>query len=96
MVPKLETMLNIPEDVIVRQGEDEEDGKAMFFIAKGKCAVNYKGPNKQEHNDYKILKPGDYFGEISLIYDCRRTMTVISKNYSTMAKLSKALFLELL
>jgi hypothetical protein len=35
----------------------------------------------------KKLKEGDHFGEIAMIYKCRRTATFISKNYNTMAKL---------
>lgn len=37
----------------------------------------------------RALYPGDHFGEISMIYKCRRTGTVISDNYNTMATLKE-------
>ena len=40
-------------------------------------------------NKLKRLRPGDFFGEISLIYGCERTADVISQKYSTLAKLRK-------
>ena len=36
-----------------------------------------------------MLRSGEYFGEISLIYGCKRTGTVVSRKYSTLAKLTK-------
>ncbi len=44
----------------------------------------------------KILRIGAYFGEIALIYGCRRTCTVISRKYSTLAKLPFHDFREIL
>ena len=40
-----------------------------------------------EDIEVKTLKKGDYFGEVSLIYDLRRTASVTSKNYCTLGKL---------
>lgn len=42
-----------------------------------------------------ILTDGEYFGEISLIYNCPRTATVSSLTYGTLAVLSLACFNEL-
>jgi len=42
-----------------------------------------------------LLTEGDHFGEISLIYKCRRTATVISRNYNTLARLSYDMYREL-
>lgn len=42
------------------------------------------------------MRPGDYFGEISLIFGCKRTATVESSKYSTLAKLSKQDYKEAL
>lgn len=38
---------------------------------------------------------GDHFGEISLIYKCKRSATVISTNYNTFAKLKESAFKEI-
>lgn len=43
-----------------------------------------------------VLRPGDYFGEISLIYGCKRTSKVVSIKYSTLAILRKNLYKEIL
>lgn len=43
-----------------------------------------------------MLKSQDFFGEIGLIYECARTATVTSSNYSTLASLDKASYKELL
>jgi len=66
----------------------------MFFIAKGDCVVVVRDERKEEA-PIKILKEGDLFGEISMIYKCRRSATVISRNYNTMAKLTENSFKSL-
>ena len=42
-----------------------------------------------------MLNDGDHFGEISLIYNCKRTATVESANYGTLAMLTKSNYMEL-
>lgn len=88
LVMKFVTVLSIPEDVLFRQDEYSTD---MYFIAKGECSVSVRDYRKKEHTDFKILKPGDHFGEVSLIYDCARTATATSRNYSTLGKISRDL-----
>ena len=41
-----------------------------------------------------MLRPGSYFGEISLVYGCLCTAKVVAKKYCTLAKLSKDKFKE--
>lgn len=50
---------------------------------------------KGNERKLKDLQPGAHFGEISLIYGCKRTASVISGNYSTFAKLSFDKYKEL-
>ena len=83
---KLTTQLKQPEDVIVHQFGEEED---MFIIARGECVVNIRDEKNKLVKKYKILGPSEYFGEISLIYGCKRTATIVSRKYTTLAKLSK-------
>ena len=41
------------------------------------------------------LNQGEYFGEISILYETPRTATVKSSNYCTLASLSKRTFFDL-
>jgi len=51
---------------------------------------------KVNRKSKKGLRPGDYFGEISLTFGCKRTATVESSKYSTLAKLTKKDYKEAL
>ena len=44
----------------------------------------------------RSLHEGDHFGEIALIYKCKRSATVISSNYNTLATLIAARFKEVI
>ncbi len=72
-VTRLVTILSIPEDLVVRQDEESYD---MYFIAKGEGEVSQRDEKKNEHPKIAKLAEGDHFGEISMIYKCRRTSTV--------------------
>ena len=67
----------------------------MFIIAKGECTVNVVDERKREDTGHRILRAGDYFGEIALLYGCQRTSTVISTKYSTLATLTRPRFKEI-
>lgn len=93
------TELSEPDSVIIDQFAE---GKAMYLISKGECQVivgeedsNNYGQGKQQEIDQKtILRPGSYFGEISLVYGCPCTAKVVAKKYCTLARLSKDKFKE--
>lgn len=70
----------------------------MFFIAKGDCSVLVKDKigDIVEEVKARVLNPGDHFGEISLLYGCKRTATVIANNYCTLAKLTKPNYDEII
>jgi len=42
-----------------------------------------------------VLIDGDLFGEIGMLYDCKRTATIKSENYGNLALLKKSAFIEL-
>jgi len=85
IVSKLSTVLSQPENVIIKQ-DDEPDN--MYFISTGDCAVNVRDQSREELVAVRLLVEGDHFGEIGVVYECRRTATVISRNYNTMASLT--------
>ena len=58
MIPMLEMMVYLPEDMIIRQGED---GREMFFIATGDCIVTVKD-TKRCKQTVRQLGRGDFFG----------------------------------
>jgi CRP-like cAMP-binding protein len=60
----------------------------MYFISSGDCAVNIRDPSREELVAVRLLVEGDHFGEIGVVYGCRRTASVISRNYNTMASLT--------
>jgi len=43
----------------------------------------------------QVLVEGCHFGEISLLYGCPRTCTIVNRNYSTMAILDLLQFRKL-
>jgi hypothetical protein len=85
---KLITKNHLPEDTIIRQGED---GEALYFIAKGECKV-YVRDHKGRTEPVNIIAPGDLFGEVALICNYKRTATVKTRNKSTLAFIIKSVF----
>ena len=99
IIPMLEMKVFLPEDMIIRQGEE---GREMYFISTGDCIVYVKDTRRHEQA-VRRLERGDFFGvrvfllpnkEIAVCSNCRRTATVKSKNYCVTAKLCKNDFNE--
>jgi CRP-like cAMP-binding protein len=67
----------------------------MYIIARGECIVNIRDEKNKLIKNFKVLGPSDYFGEISLIYGCKRTATIVSRKYTTLAKLTKDIYTEI-
>ena len=91
MLNDLVIKLYLPEDEIIRQFEIADD---FYFVSKGECDVYVTDANKIECYT-NTIKCGGYFGEVALLRNCKRTASVFSKNYSTLAKLSKTSFANL-
>ena len=68
---------------------------AMYFVGTGHCRVKVRDHNGREQFICE-LKEGDHFGEISLIYKCKRSATVTSSNYNTFARIYKPRFREVI
>ena len=51
--------------------------------------------NRNEIFNYRLLVSGDHFGAIASVYDCKRTATVMSRNYNIMANINRQRFMDL-
>lgn len=64
----------------------------MYFIQNGDLVVNIVDNHGKEHIAYQLLMEGDYVGEIACLFDCRRTCSVVSRNYTTLGRLKLSSF----
>lgn len=72
----------------------------MYFIRNGKFSVHVRTENLRpaiadedaQKEPVTNLIDGDHFGEIGMLFDCKRTATVRSENYGTLALLRKSHF----
>ena len=77
-----------------------DEGSMMYFIVSGvfkiqsgmfelkKRMSDAKDEDRPKpKNTKKVLSKGDFFGEVSLMYGCRRTATVKATQYSQCSKL---------
>lgn len=95
IVVTLGASLNLPDEEVVKQDDFSEEGMAMYFVGTGHCRVKVRDHNGREQFICQ-LKEGDHFGEISLIYKCKRSATVTSSNYNTFARIYKPRFREVI
>eukprot|EP00397_Hematodinium_sp_SG-2012_P001761 GEMP01001766.1.p1 GENE.GEMP01001766.1~~GEMP01001766.1.p1 ORF type:complete len:990 (+),score=211.45 GEMP01001766.1:110-3079(+) len=82
LVLALNDVLFLPGDYVCRFGDE---GKEMYFIYKGDCSVIHENMSTV----LKTLHPGDYFGEISLLTNQKRTAFVRADFFCTLASLNK-------
>ena len=76
-------ILETPYQCQIKEGDYPQfDQRNMFFIGDGTCKVTVKDARGHD-KIVKNLTRGDHFGEINLIYNCKRTATVHSTNYTT-------------
>lgn len=96
IVVTLGSSLNLPDEEVIKQDDNKADDElAMFFCGTGHCRVKVRDHNGREQV-IGILKEGEHFGEIALIYKCKRSATVISSNYNTFARILKPRFREVI
>lgn len=99
IVKRMDTMLKTPESILCTQDEElKRENDEIYFIAKGKCSVKIRDKFKDrfEEQQVRILEPGDHFGEISMLYQCKRSATVMASHYCTCARLHRNDYQELL
>lgn len=91
LTKRMEVQVNSPEDTVVEQGADAEH---FFVISKGQFVVSVQDHESVSRTS-NMLAEGDYFGEVALLLNCKRTATVRANNYATIAKVDKKSFVSL-
>ena len=94
IVERLDTKLELPHAPLFTQGSEGKDA-SFYYIGKGNCRVTVKN-NRGKEVVVRTLLQGEHFGEISLIYNCTRTATVVSMNYNTFAEMKNHLYKRLI
>uniref|UniRef100_K3X6M9 Cyclic nucleotide-binding domain-containing protein n=1 Tax=Globisporangium ultimum (strain ATCC 200006 / CBS 805.95 / DAOM BR144) TaxID=431595 RepID=K3X6M9_GLOUD len=104
LVMELELQVFMPGDYIVVRGEVGND---MYFVQNGVCEVTkdlvlQSGkslssiiPDADSYANeivLKVLGQGDYFGEIALLMNCKRTANVRAQVFSELCTLTREVF----
>ena len=81
------------EDVAAGSGvlEQGEPGDRFYVLLSGMLAVSQDGRGER-----RVLRPGDYFGEVALAMDIPRTASVRAVTQAVVASCDKATFDALL
>ncbi|RHY21508.1 hypothetical protein DYB25_006275 [Aphanomyces astaci] len=97
LVMKLRFQVYLPDDFVIVRGEVGYD---MYFIQDGACQVT-KAVIKRNSTRLcpkdgdtapKRMGQGDYFGEIALLLNCKRTANVQAVEFSELCVLSREMF----
>ena len=78
---------------MVNQGED---GDTFYFVKTGELQVFVKDPIEKRNIFVRSLRPGDFFGEYSLITKQARSASVRPKNYAMVGYLAQEKFEEMI
>ncbi|KDO34165.1 hypothetical protein SPRG_19017 [Saprolegnia parasitica CBS 223.65] len=93
IVMRLQLQVYLPGDYIVVKGEIGFD---MFFVQSGSCEVTKplsSDPRPYDNEEVlKVLVQGDYFGEISLLMNCKRTANVRACTFAELCVLTRSVF----
>jgi ATP-binding cassette subfamily B protein len=74
--------------LVVQEGED---GERFYVVLSGMLSVSQSSLGAR-----RVLRPGDYFGEVALALDVPRTATVRALTPATVASCDRATFDELI
>ncbi len=78
----------LPGAAVVAQGEP---GERFYVVLSGMLNVSQEGRGAR-----RVLRPGDYFGEVALAMDIPRTATVRAMTPCVVASCDRATFDELI
>jgi CRP-like cAMP-binding protein len=80
-----------PGSILVQEGES---GDAFYVVVYGNLRVSHQTDGK--HINLALLRPGDYFGEWSLLTGSPRTATVSALSQAELVCIERNAFLEML
>jgi ATP-binding cassette subfamily B protein len=75
--------------------EEDERGDKLYVIVRGRVGISRRGPGGAELH-VSVLEDGDFFGEIALLEEVRRTATVRALAPTLLLVLDRGEFQELL
>jgi len=78
--------------VVIKHGET---ATSCFVVIQGKLAARRLDPSGKELT-YKLLEPGEFFGELALLSDGLRSNDVVTEERSVLAEISAESFRRLL
>uniref|UniRef100_A0A7S1KYQ1 Cyclic nucleotide-binding domain-containing protein n=1 Tax=Neobodo designis TaxID=312471 RepID=A0A7S1KYQ1_NEODS len=88
VVKCLRSRICLPNSFVVRKGEI---GTEMYFVSRGELNVI-----NDQHLVVATLKDGMFFGEIAIMYDTKRTASIVARTYCDMFVLTKDDFKKVL
>ena len=88
LVEKMSNKLSPPHKHVVEQGQQfSREESELSYIGKGYCKVVVRDAKGKEIY-VRRLDEGEHFGEVSIVYNCQRSASVISMNYNTFATIN--------
>jgi len=87
---KLQVQEVEPGETLVRQGDP---GDTFFIVRDGEMEVLVSANGARRRAN--LLKPGDFFGEVALLYDVPRTATVRARSRASVWRLGRQDFRDL-
>jgi CRP/FNR family transcriptional regulator, cyclic AMP receptor protein len=76
--------------------EENDAPDCLYIIISGQIAIEKIFPELKRRKTLAILEAGDFFGEMALITNNRRSASAVTKQESVLIKVEKAEFIEML
>lgn len=89
LIKNLQPLIVLPEQEVIKQGDA---AKFIIFVSTGQCHVSITNHMRNKVKSVTIIGEGEFFGEVSVIYNCPATATVTSLLYSICASIEKKQF----
>ncbi len=96
---ELDMVRVVTEEMIFQDGDriiaEGESGKRLYFIAEGKCSVTTQIPGAGTE-EIKLLEPGEFFGEMSLIESAPVSASVYARGRCRLLSIDRNAFERLI